>query len=89
MRLMRASVRQHPDQRLLRRRGRRQRVQLPPARPAVMRGVLTIAIDCCATISVGLDACRGLACHDLCPKELPPDTQIAFTRRKMVRLALK
>ena len=30
-----------------------------------------------------------LACHDVCPKELPLATQIAFLRRKMVSTALK
>jgi len=30
-----------------------------------------------------------LACHDLCPKELPLQTQIAFIRRKMVREGLR
>ena len=25
-----------------------------------------------------------LACHDVCPKDLPLQTQIAFLRRKMV-----
>ena len=29
-----------------------------------------------------------LGCHDVCPKELPLQTQIAFLRRKMVRAAL-
>ena len=29
-----------------------------------------------------------LACHDLCPKELPLSTQIAFLRRKMLRAGL-
>jgi fumarate reductase iron-sulfur subunit len=27
-----------------------------------------------------------LACHDVCPKELPLETQIAFLRRKMMRM---
>jgi fumarate reductase iron-sulfur subunit len=30
-----------------------------------------------------------LACHDLCPKELPLQTQIAFMRRKMIAAGLK
>jgi fumarate reductase iron-sulfur subunit len=30
-----------------------------------------------------------LACHDVCPKELPLQTQIAFVRRKMVAQGLK
>jgi len=30
-----------------------------------------------------------LACHDVCPKELPLATQIAYLRRKMVREGLK
>ena len=30
-----------------------------------------------------------LACHDLCPKDLPLQTQIAFLRRKMVVAGLK
>jgi fumarate reductase iron-sulfur subunit len=29
-----------------------------------------------------------LGCHDVCPKELPLETQIAFLRRKMVKIAL-
>jgi len=29
-----------------------------------------------------------LGCHDVCPKELPLQTQIAFLRRKMVRAGL-
>jgi len=28
-----------------------------------------------------------LACHDVCPKNLPLATQIAFMRRKMVKMA--
>jgi L-lactate utilization protein LutB len=28
-----------------------------------------------------------LACHDVCPKDLPLATQIAFMRRKMVKMA--
>ena len=30
-----------------------------------------------------------LGCHDVCPKELPLSSQIAFVRRKMVAMALK
>jgi fumarate reductase iron-sulfur subunit len=30
-----------------------------------------------------------LACHDLCPKDLPLQTQIAFMRRKMAAEGLK
>jgi fumarate reductase iron-sulfur subunit len=29
-----------------------------------------------------------LACHDVCPKELPLATQIAYLRRKMMRQGL-
>ena len=29
-----------------------------------------------------------LGCHDLCPKQLPLQTQIAFLRRKMAALGL-
>ena len=37
----------------------------------------------------GVFGCLGLmACHDLCPKELPLRTQIAFLRRKMARAGL-
>lgn len=37
----------------------------------------------------GVFGCMGLlACHDLCPKELPLRTQIAFIRRRMVREGL-
>jgi len=38
----------------------------------------------------GVFGCMSLlACHDVCPKELPLQQQIAFVRRKMVALALK
>ena len=38
----------------------------------------------------GVFGCMSLlACHDLCPKELPLQTQIAFMRRKMVAAGLK
>jgi fumarate reductase iron-sulfur subunit len=30
-----------------------------------------------------------LGCHDVCPKELPLQTQIAFMRRKMVAEGLR
>jgi fumarate reductase iron-sulfur subunit len=30
-----------------------------------------------------------LACHDVCPKNLPLSTQIAFMRRKMAVTGLK
>jgi fumarate reductase iron-sulfur subunit len=30
-----------------------------------------------------------LGCHDVCPKDLPLQTQIAFVRRKMVGEGLK
>jgi fumarate reductase iron-sulfur subunit len=30
-----------------------------------------------------------LACHDVCPKNLPLATQIAFVRRKMARKAFE
>ena len=29
-----------------------------------------------------------LGCHDVCPKELPLQAQIAFLRRKMVKVGL-
>lgn len=36
----------------------------------------------------GVFGCMSLlACHDLCPKELPLQTQIAFLRRKMVTVS--
>jgi fumarate reductase iron-sulfur subunit len=36
---------------------------------------------------VGLFGCMSLlACHDVCPKNLPLSTQIAFLRRKMAAL---
>lgn len=39
---------------------------------------------------VGVFGCMSLlACHDICPKELPLATQIAFVRRKMIGTALK
>ena len=35
----------------------------------------------------GVFGCMSLlGCHDVCPKELPLETQIAFLRRKMVRI---
>jgi fumarate reductase iron-sulfur subunit len=38
----------------------------------------------------GVFGCMSLlACHDLCPKDLPLQTQIAFLRRKMVVVGLK
>ena len=38
----------------------------------------------------GVFGCMSLlACHDVCPKELPLATQIAFVRRKMVRKAFE
>ncbi len=34
----------------------------------------------------GVFGCMSLlGCHDVCPKELPLQTQIAFIRRKMVK----
>lgn len=37
----------------------------------------------------GVFGCMSLmACHDVCPKELPLQTQIAFLRRKMARTGL-
>jgi fumarate reductase iron-sulfur subunit len=29
-----------------------------------------------------------LGCHDVCPKQLPLQTQIAFLRRKMVKAGM-
>ena len=38
----------------------------------------------------GVFGCMSLlGCHDVCPKELPLQTQIAFIRRKMVRMGMK
>jgi fumarate reductase iron-sulfur subunit len=38
----------------------------------------------------GVFGCMSLlACHDVCPKQLPLATQIAFVRRKMVSMAWK
>jgi fumarate reductase iron-sulfur subunit len=38
----------------------------------------------------GVFGCMSLlACHDLCPKDLPLQTQIAFMRRKMVAAGLR
>ena len=38
----------------------------------------------------GVFGCMSLlGCHDVCPKQLPLSTQIAFLRRKMVAMALK
>jgi fumarate reductase iron-sulfur subunit len=37
----------------------------------------------------GVFGCMSLlACHDVCPKDLPLQTQIAFVRRKMVKVGL-
>jgi fumarate reductase iron-sulfur subunit len=37
----------------------------------------------------GVFGCMSLlACHDLCPKELPLQTQIAYLRRAMVKQGL-
>jgi fumarate reductase iron-sulfur subunit len=37
----------------------------------------------------GVFGCMSLlACHDVCPKELPLQTQIAFVRRRMVKIGL-
>jgi len=37
----------------------------------------------------GVFGCMSLlACHDVCPKDLPLQTQIAFVRRKMVKIGL-
>jgi fumarate reductase iron-sulfur subunit len=38
----------------------------------------------------GVFSCMSLlGCHDVCPKNLPLATQIAFLRRKMVRVGWK
>ena len=38
----------------------------------------------------GVFGCMSLlCCHDMCPKDLPLQTQIAFIRRKMVAHGLK
>ena len=38
----------------------------------------------------GVFGCMSLlGCHDLCPKSLPLQTQIAYLRRQMLRVALK
>jgi fumarate reductase iron-sulfur subunit len=38
----------------------------------------------------GVFGCMSLlGCHDVCPKSLPLQTQIAFLRRKMLRAAIK
>jgi fumarate reductase iron-sulfur subunit len=38
----------------------------------------------------GVFGCMSLlACHDVCPKNLPLSTQLAFMRRKMIGVALK
>jgi fumarate reductase iron-sulfur subunit len=38
----------------------------------------------------GVFGCMSLlGCHDVCPKDLPLATQIAFVRRKMARAGLK
>jgi fumarate reductase iron-sulfur subunit len=38
----------------------------------------------------GVFGCMSLlGCHDVCPKELPLQTQLAFMRRKMVAMGMK
>ena len=38
----------------------------------------------------GVFGCMSLiACHDVCPKELPLQTKIAYLRRKMVSVGMK
>ena len=38
----------------------------------------------------GVFGCMSLlACHDVCPKDLPLQQQIAFVRRKMVAIGFK
>ena len=38
----------------------------------------------------GIFGCMSLlACHDVCPKELPLESQIAFLRRRMMRMGFK
>jgi len=38
----------------------------------------------------GIFGCMSLlACHDVCPKELPLESQIAFLRRRMVSMGFK
>ena len=38
----------------------------------------------------GVFGCMSLlACHDVCPKNLPLQTQLAFVRRKMVSIGWK
>ena len=38
----------------------------------------------------GVFGCMSLlACHDVCPKDLPLQSQIAFVRRKMVKIGIK
>jgi fumarate reductase iron-sulfur subunit len=38
----------------------------------------------------GVFGCMSLlGCHDVCPKQLPLQTQIAFVRRKMAAMAWK
>jgi fumarate reductase iron-sulfur subunit len=38
----------------------------------------------------GVFGCMSLlGCHDVCPKELPLESQIAFLRRKMVRIGFR
>jgi fumarate reductase iron-sulfur subunit len=70
-----------------RRRGPQPHRALParPARYARRRRLLRADRD-----DQGVFGCMSLlACHDLCPKDLPLQTQIAFLRRKMVVAGLK
>ena len=42
------------------------------------------------TKTVSVFGCMSLlACHDLCPKDLPLQTQIAFMRRRMAAAGLR
>ena len=47
--------------------------------------IVSVIVAIVALLDQGVFGCMSLlACHDLCPKELPLQTQIAFLRRKMV-----
>jgi fumarate reductase iron-sulfur subunit len=43
----------------------------------------------CGSCAIVINGRPTLACHDVCPKNLPLVTRIAFMRRKMVAMTFK
>ena len=43
----------------------------------------------CGSCAMVVNGRPTLACHDVCPKDLPLQQQIAFVRRKMVAVGFK